>query len=55
MKEIKLEINICSCAYEELGEEEHRLVSAAKEAAARSYAPYSHFHVGAAEIGRAHV
>ena len=50
MKEIKLEINICSCAYEELGEEERRLVSAAKEAAARSYAPYSHFHVGAAAL-----
>ena len=50
MKEIKLEINICSCAYEELGEEERRLVSAAKEAAARSYAPYSRFHVGAAAL-----
>ena len=50
MKEIKLEINICSCVYEELGEEERRLVSAAKEAAARSYAPYSRFHVGAAAL-----
>lgn len=50
MKEIKLEINIRSCAYEELSEEERRLINAAKEAATRSYAPYSRFHVGAAVL-----
>lgn len=50
MKEIKLEINIRSYAYEELDEEERRLVNAAREAATRSYAPYSRFHVGAAVL-----
>ena len=50
MKEIKLEIHIRSCAYEELSEEERRLIDAAKEATARSYAPYSRFHVGAAAL-----
>ncbi len=50
MKKIKLEIHIRSYAYEELSEEERRLVDAAKEATARSYAPYSRFHVGAAAL-----
>ena len=50
MKELKLEIHIRSCAYEELSEEERRLIDAAKEATARSYAPYSRFHVGAAAL-----
>ena len=50
MKELKIEIHIRSCAYEELSEEERRLIDAAKEATARSYAPYSRFHVGAAAL-----
>ena len=50
MKELKIEIHIRSYAYEELSEEERRLVDAAKEATARSYAPYSRFHVGAAAL-----
>ena len=50
MKELKIEIRIRSCAYEELSEEERRLIDAAKEATARSYAPYSRFHVGAAAL-----
>lgn len=36
------------CTYEELSEQDRLLVDAAKQATQRSYAPYSHFHVGAA-------
>lgn len=36
------------CTYDELSEPDRLLVEAAKEATLRSYAPYSHFHVGAA-------
>ena len=35
-------------AYNELNEEEKKLVDLAKEATKASYAPYSHFHVGSA-------
>lgn len=34
--------------YDELSEEDKRLVDRAKEMTATSYVPYSHFHVGAA-------
>ena len=50
MKEIKIEINIRALRYEELDEKDRKLIDAAKEATTRSYAPYSHFSVGAAAL-----
>lgn len=48
MKELKQEISIRKYIYEELSDSDKQLVEAAKEATKRSYAPYSHFNVGAA-------
>jgi len=48
MKEIKPDITYRLYDYEELSEEDRQLVDAAKNATYRSYAPYSHFSVGAA-------
>lgn len=48
MKHLKLEIDIEVCRYDELTETDRQLVDAACEATSRSYAPYSHFSVGAA-------
>ncbi len=48
MKQFKLEINVEVCRYDELAETDRRVVEAAREATRRSYAPYSHFSVGAA-------
>ena len=45
-KEIKTVIKVCS--YDELEEQDRRLVDAAKSMTRNSYAPYSRFHVGAA-------
>lgn len=50
MKRLILEIPYCSCALEDLESEERRLVDAARAATASSYAPYSHFSVGAAVL-----
>ena len=50
MKTIKLEIEIQTCTYQELNEEDRKLIDAAKEATNRSYAPYSKFSVGAAAL-----
>lgn len=50
MKEIQLHTRIQVFALHELSEEWQRLVSAARKATTRSYAPYSHFHVGAAAL-----
>jgi cytidine deaminase len=50
MKKIKIEIPINSCTYNELTTEEQKLIDAACEATKRSYAPYSHFSVGAAAL-----
>ena len=50
MKQIKLEINIEACHYNELTEKDRKLIDAACEATKRSYAPYSHFAVGAAAL-----
>lgn len=50
MKQIKLEINIEARRYDELTPEDRRLIDAACEATQRSYAPYSHFSVGAAAL-----
>ena len=48
MKELELKSTIKVCQPEELTPEEQHLVALAIEATGRSYAPYSHFHVGAA-------
>ena len=38
------------CTYGELAERDRQLIEAAKESTQHSYAPYSHFHVGAAVL-----
>lgn len=48
MKEIKLEITFRSVAPEDLSAEDRELIAKAKGMTYRSYAPYSHFNVGAA-------
>ena len=50
MKEEKLEISYGIYALSELTDERRKLVDAALEATRRSYAPYSHFCVGAAVL-----
>ena len=50
MKELKQQIIIRKYLFEELTDSDKRLIEAAKEATKRSYAPYSHFHVGAAAM-----
>lgn len=48
MKKFDITAVIHVYTYEELDETSRRLVDMAREATARSYAPYSKFHVGAA-------
>jgi cytidine deaminase len=48
MKEMVLKSTIHTAQLEELSEEDRSLIEQAIEATNRSYAPYSHFHVGAA-------
>ncbi len=48
MKRQKIEIPYEIYAIDELDEQDRDLMQAALEATRRSYAPYSHFHVGAA-------
>ena len=48
MKELKQQVIIRKYLFEELTDSDKRLIEAAKEATKRSYAPYSHFNVGAA-------
>lgn len=48
MKELNIHIGIRVYAYEELPASDRELIDAACEATQRSYAPYSHFSVGAA-------
>lgn len=48
MKEMILESKVKVCTYDEFSNEEKKLIDAAREAATRSYAPYSQFNVGAA-------
>lgn len=48
MKEFNINIPVTELAYDELSADELQLVNTAREASHRAYAPYSHFHVGAA-------
>ena len=48
MKDLKITAMIQQYSHDELPAEYQELVDAAKAAAFRAYAPYSHFHVGAA-------
>ena len=48
MEQLELKTVINACQMEELSPADQHLMSLAIEATQRSYAPYSHFHVGAA-------
>ena len=48
MKEFIHECHFALYAFDELTERDQELIRSAQEATQRSYAPYSHFHVGAA-------
>lgn len=48
MQELELKSTIHVCQMEKLTADEQHLIELAIEATSRSYAPYSHFHVGAA-------
>ena len=50
MKELKQQVIIRKYLFRELTDSDKQLIEAAKEATKRSYAPYSHFHVGAAAM-----
>ena len=50
MKNLKLEIDYDFCSIDELDDDERKAVESACEATNGSYAPYSHFHVGAAVL-----
>ena len=48
MKQLDIHPAIFQCQMEELTPQEQQLIALAIENTSRSYAPYSHFHVGAA-------
>ncbi len=48
MKEFQISTTVKECTYDELSASDRELVDKAKEATRGSYAPYSHFKVGAA-------
>ena len=48
MKDLKLKVQIKECQMDELSDAERSLIDVAIDSTSRSYAPYSHFHVGAA-------
>ena len=50
MEQLELKSVITACQLEELSPADQHLVTLAIEATQRSYAPYSHFHVGAAVL-----
>lgn len=50
MKNITINISVCIKQDNELSQQDLLLVNQAKEATFRSYAPYSHFYVGAAVL-----
>lgn len=50
MKDLKIETNIRVYTFDELNEKDQLLLEQAKAATNNSYAPYSHFSVGAAAL-----
>ncbi len=50
MKEYNLNTKLRAYQWNELSEEDRKLIDIAKEQTERSYCPYSHFHVGAAAL-----
>ncbi|MBR1415998.1 MAG: cytidine deaminase [Prevotella sp.] len=48
MRELQIQPHIMDCQMDELSDAEQQLLRQAIEATGRSYAPHSHFHVGAA-------
>ena len=50
MENIQFVIDVELKSYDELSETDRMLIDAAKEATSRSYAPYSHFFVGASAL-----
>jgi cytidine deaminase len=50
MKQLTLKTEVSVYEYEELNEADRALAEAARQATHGSYAPYSHFHVGAAAL-----
>lgn len=50
MKDLKIETKIRVYTFDELNEKDQLLLEKAKEATQNSYAPYSHFSVGAAAL-----
>ena len=50
MKNLTHTCHYVLCTYDELTAADRQLIDAAKAATQRSYAPYSHFHVGAAAL-----
>lgn len=50
MKEITIETRIKVCHFDELGNDDKKVVEAARKATESSYAIYSNFHVGAAVL-----
>lgn len=50
MIKLQLKSTYDFCSFEELSQDEQRLVEKAREATKNSYAPYSKFHVGAAVL-----
>lgn len=48
MKNRPITIPLVECSYDELSDREKELVDLSRRAYRRAYAPYSHFHVGAA-------
>jgi cytidine deaminase len=50
MKNFNITAKIQICEYDELHQEEKKLIDCAKKACSNAYAPYSQFHVGAAAL-----
>ena len=50
MENLHIQIIIRCCSYDELSPADRALANAAREATNNSYAPYSHFSVGAAAL-----
>ena len=48
MKEKEIVVKMVELSYDELSDRQKKLVDLAREATQKSYAPYSHFRVGAA-------